>query len=342
MAASILHVLPHPGGGGETYLRHLGTMEEFRFDRVALTEHRRPREVPGGIVRVARAIPGHDLVNVHGDTASLACWPLIGRGPTVITLHGCHLLRRSSGPGGAAVRRVARRVFARADAVIATSESELDFARAICPRASIELIRNGIPALDPPSEPERQRVRAELGLDGDDVAALFVGELAERKQPLQFAEAVRIVRGRDPRVVGLVAGEGPLRPALEPLQDDGLRLLGLRDDAERLLGAVDLFVLPSLWEGLPYSTLEAMALGRPALVSDGPGNPDAVGEAGLVFPAGDVAAMAEGLARLAGDAGLRASLGEAAARRARERFSLSGMTEATAAVYEAALARAGR
>ncbi len=107
---------------------------------------------------------------------------------------------------------------------------------------------------------------------------------------------------------------------------------------QRLLGAADLFVLPSLWEGLPYSTLEAMALGKAALVSDGPGNPDALGEAGLVFPVGDVAAMADGLGRLAGDEHLRASLGKAAASRARERFSLSAMTEATARVYERALA----
>jgi glycosyltransferase involved in cell wall biosynthesis len=97
-------------------------------------------------------------------------------------------------------------------------------------------------------------------------------------------------------------------------------------------------VLPSLWEGLAYGVLEAMAMGVPVIVSDGPGNPDAVGDAGLIFAAGDVAAMTEALERMAGDAGLRESLGRAAAARAHEHFSLNGMLGGTARVYEEVLA----
>lgn len=338
---AVLHVLPHPGGGGETYLRQLETIPGFHFERLPLTERGRAVEVPAGLRRLRRAIPRHDLVHVHGDSAALASLPLIGKRPTLITLHGSHLLRRASDPMGAAVRAGIRRAFVRADGVIAVSESELEFARGLAGKAvdRVELIRNGVPDPDPVSEEDRLGTRDRLGLGPESVAALFVGELSERKQPVQFAQAVRTARRESPELVGLLAGDGPLRRTLEPLQDDGLRLLGERDDIERLLAAADLFVLPSLWEGLPYALLEAMAAGRATLVSDGPGNPDAVGETGLVFPTGDVASMATSLSRLAGDSELRGSLGRAALERVRERFTLSGMTEATARAYERALNR---
>jgi glycosyltransferase involved in cell wall biosynthesis len=339
--ARVLHVLPHRGGGGETYVEQLASMRGFEFDRVELTRRRNPLELPVGLARVIRTARRHDLVHVHGDSAALACLPSIGMRPTVITLHGSHLLRRSSGTRGRLVREGSRRAFVRAAAVIAVSESELAFARSIAPAAAerVTLIRNGVPDAAPVTDAERHATREALGVGPDSYVALFVGELSERKQPLQFAEAVARARLEQPRIVGVVVGDGPLRGRLEPLAGDGLRLLGERDDVRELLAAADAFVLPSLWEGLPYAVLEAMSLRLATVVSDGPGNPDAVGDAGLIFPSGDVEALASSLVRLAREPELGRSLGEAAAARARERFSLSGMIDATAEVYERALSR---
>ncbi len=339
--ARVLHVLPHRGGGGETYVDQLASMGGFEFDRVELTRRRNPLELAVGLPRVIRAARGHDLVHVHGDAAALACLPAIGTRPTVITLHGSHLLRRSSGIRGRLIRAGSRRAFARADAVIAVSESELAFARSIAPSVAdrITVVHNGVPDAQPGSEGDRRATREGLGVEPDAYVALFVGELSERKQPVQFAEAVARAAREEPRIVGALAGEGPLRRRLEPLAGDGLKLLGERSDVTGLLAAADVFVLPSLWEGLSYAALEAMSLGRAIVVSDGPGNPDAVGEAGLIFPAGDVGALATSLVRLAREPELGRSLGEAAAARARERFPLSGMVEATAEVYGLALSR---
>jgi glycosyltransferase involved in cell wall biosynthesis len=337
-APRILHVLPHAGGGGETYVRHLEAIEGFRFDRLALTRRGRPHETPAGLIRLARAVSDYELLHVHGDSTALVCLPVIGRRPTVITLHGSHLLRRSRGVRGAAVRAGLRMAFRRSSAVIAVSEAELRDARELSPSAArIELVHNGVPEPPAVSESERRAARDELGLGPDALAAVFVGELAERKQPVQFAQAVQRARATHPEIVGLLAGDGPLGPALQPMAGEGVRLPGHRDVGE-LLAAADVFVLPSLWEGLAYAVLEAMALGVPVIVSDGPGNPDAVGDAGLVFPAGDVAALAEALERIAGDARLRESLGRAAAARARERFTLAGMLEGTARIYDEVLA----
>jgi glycosyltransferase involved in cell wall biosynthesis len=337
--ARVLHVLPHRGGGGEAYVEQLASMAGFDFDRVELTRRRNPLELAGGLARVIKAARGDDLVHVHGDAAALACLPAIGMRPTVITLHGSHLLRRASGTRGRLVREGSRRAFARAAAVIAVSESELSFTRGIAPAAAgrITLIHNGVPDAPPVSDADRRVARETLGVEPDSYVAVFVGELSERKQPVQFAEAVARARIEQPRIVGMVVGEGPLRGRLEPMAVDGLKLLGERHDVTNFLAAADAFVLPSLWEGLSYALLEAMSLGLATVVSDGPGNPDAVGDAGLVFPVGDVDALASSLVRLASDPELGRSLGEAAAARARERFSLSGMIEATAEVYERAL-----
>jgi glycosyltransferase involved in cell wall biosynthesis len=316
-------------------------MPGFAFDQVELTRRRNPLELAGGLARVIRAARGDDLVHIHGDAAALACLPAIGTRPTVITLHGSHLLRRSTGTRGRLVREGSRRAFGRAAAVIAVSESELDFARRIAPAAAerMMLVHNGVPEAAPVTEAERRAARETLGLEPDFYVALFIGELSERKQPVQFAQAVAWTRREQPEIVGVVVGDGPLRGQLDTLAGDGLRVLGERSDVRVLLAAANTFVLPSLWEGLPYAVLEAMSAGLATVVSDGPGNPDAVGDAGLVFPAGDVEALVSSLARLAGEPEMGRSLGEAAAARARERFSLSGMIDSTAEVYERALGR---
>jgi glycosyltransferase involved in cell wall biosynthesis len=337
----VLHVLPHPGGGAETYIEHLDGMPGFRFERLSLTERGRPTELPGGLVRLRRAAESCDLLHVHGDAAALVSWPATGGRPTVITLHGSHLLRRTSGFRGPVVRAGVRRAFARAKAVIAVSESELDYARALAPGAAdrFELIRNGVSAPRPAGEDERRASRTALGFPPGSIVALFVGELSERKQPVQFAEAIERARSSDPEIVGMIAGEGPLRARLERLRGEGLWLLGQRGDVGELLAASDVFVLPSLREGLSYALLEAMSLGRAVLVSDCPGNLDAVGDAGLVFPAGDVGGMAGALTRLAANPELRASLAKRAAERARTRFSVSEMRDATARAYRRAISQ---
>src|SRR5207248_4687947 len=91
----------------------------------------------------------------------------------------------------------------------------------------------------------------------------------------------------------LVAGEGPLAGAVERQAGDGVRPLGRRDDPEALLAATDALVMPSRREGMSMAVLEAMGRGVAVVVSDGAGNPETVGDAGLVTPAGDEAALAE-------------------------------------------------
>src|SRR3954449_12801246 len=69
-APRVLHVLPHAGGGGETYVEQLRSMPGFRFERLELTRRRRPMEAPAGIARLLRSARDHDLIHVHGDSAA--------------------------------------------------------------------------------------------------------------------------------------------------------------------------------------------------------------------------------------------------------------------------------
>jgi len=118
-----------------------------------------------------------------------------------------------------------------------------------------------------------------------------------------------------------------------------VRPLGFRDDPARLLAAADVFVLASEREGLSFAVLEAMASGLAMVVSDGPGNPEAVGDAGVVVAAGDVTALAAALAGLARDPAGRARLGAAARERARSQFGVEQMLAGVGAAYAAALDR---
>jgi glycosyltransferase involved in cell wall biosynthesis len=121
-----------------------------------------------------------------------------------------------------------------------------------------------------------------------------------------------------------------------------VRPLGHRDDVPSLLAAADLMVMPSAREGLSFAVLEAMGRGLAMVVSDGPGNPEAVGDAGLVVPVGDRVALATALGALATDAALCERLGAAARDRVRTTFPLDGLRDGVQDAYRSALSASAR
>ena len=127
-------------------------------------------------------------------------------------------------------------------------------------------------------------------------------------------------------VVGerLTSDRGPDMAAL--LQEAGLgerlRLLGYREDVADLMAAADIFVLPSRFEGLPMSVIEAMLTGLPVVATNvrGPAEQVVPELTGLLVPPGDASALAAALGRLAADAALRARMGAAGRKRAVQRY----------------------
>jgi glycosyltransferase involved in cell wall biosynthesis len=329
----ILHVMPHPGGGAETHIDLLTRLPGSVHARAYLSTGRTPLQgalsIPRNWPRILHGVARADLVNVHGDLPAILSVAMLRAIPSVWTTHGLHLARRSHGVRGALVDRALAVACRTADATVCTSEAEHAELAGLpgVPGERLHVVHN---AIDPPPPVDRAAVRGELGLADADVAVLYLGQLEERKDPLLALRAAAAVPG----ATMLVAGEGPQEAQLRA---SGARMLGYRRDPQRLLAAADVLVMPSRHEGLSFAVLEAMAAGVACVVSDGPGNPEAVGDAGVVFPAGDEAALRAVLADLVDSPERRRALGAAARERAADVFSVSRFLASMGRVYAEAL-----
>jgi glycosyltransferase involved in cell wall biosynthesis len=267
-----------------------------------------------------------DLVHAHmpisGFLARLAA-RLAGVPRVAYTCHGFLFnqegswLRRT---GGLAMEWIGGRV---TDVFMTVSASEAADARRLRIFRDPVAIGNGRdPAVFRPDPAERAAIRAAFGTPADRVVVVAVSRLVRVKGYPELAAAMRELPEAELWVVGerLASDRGEDMAAL--LADSGLgdrlRLLGYRDDVAAVLAAADIFVLPSYFEGLPMSVIEAMLVGLPVVASDisGPREQVVPGVTGLLVPPRQVAPLAEALARLVADAGLRAAMGQAGRERA--------------------------
>ena len=246
--------------------------------------------------------------------------------PHVITMHGSEkVLARWQ-------RRLALRLaFASSRAVVAVSRAthaHLVKTMRMSPD-SVLTIPNGI-TFTPGT---RATVRTELGLSGENVLVVAVGNLVPRKGHIHLLRALAAL-GNDRWHVA-IAGRGDEERRLRAFAAEAgvagrVHLLGHRGDVPDLLAAADVYAMPSLWEGLPMALLEAMFAGKAIVASRASGIPEAIEEEvqGLLADPGDEAQLQAALVRLLTDAGLRQRLGEAARRRAQTEFSAAVMTDA--------------
>jgi glycosyltransferase involved in cell wall biosynthesis len=349
MPARVLHVLPHRGGGAESYIDMLERAPGFVHERFYLSSGRTPAEalasVPFRWPRLAVRLRAVDLVHCHGDAASTISLPLLAVRPAVVTTHGLHLVRRSLSWRGMFIRRSLRAVASAANVVICTSAAENSELAGVVKRRDqrkLRVIRNGV---DPPisfEQTARHSTREELGVGDETVLGLFVGQLEARKAPALAASAAREVHAAGAPFVLAVAGEGPQADEVRSLGGEAVRCLGFRTDLARLFNAADLFVQPSEREGMSLALLEAMAYGVAVVAADGPGNPEAVGDAGVLFAAGNQAALVQALMNVTRDPARRMALGESARARALEEFGADRFIDETSAVYQECLQRQRR
>jgi glycosyltransferase involved in cell wall biosynthesis len=277
------------------------------------------------LVRLFRA-ERPDLVHTHmpisGFLARLAA-RCAGVPRIAYTCHGYLFNQPGSWPrraAGLAMEWLAGRV---TDVYLTVSQAEAADARRLHLSARATPVGNGRdPAAFRPDPAARTRVRASLQVAEDQVVVIAVSRLVREKGYPELAAAMRDVptaelwvvgerltsdRGDDMRTVLRDAGLGPR-----------LRLLGYRDDVAALLQAADIFALPSYFEGLPMSVIEAMLTGLPVVATDisGPREQVVDGETGLLVPPRQAAPLAAGLTRLAGDKTLRLAMGAAGRERA--------------------------
>jgi glycosyltransferase involved in cell wall biosynthesis len=149
----------------------------------------------------------------------------------------------------------------------------------------------------------------------------------------------QVVR-RFPETVCLIAGRGELLPVLQretaDLQlGDRVKFLGYRSDVPALLDLMEIFVLPSLSEGLPLSLLEAQAAGKPVVASNVGGNPEVVedGKSGFLVPPSNPDVLAERLLRLLENPSQAVAMGAQGRLRVWRTFSLEAMGQAYLSLY---------
>lgn len=310
--------------------RHGAAIEYVEMGRAAagaanLAAVLRLREV------IARRRPG--IVHCHSSIAG-AVGRLAAIGTPAAVVYTPHGLSRNRW-----VVAVERRLGARTDRLIAVSASERDFAvRHRCVSESrVVVIPNGI-RLTPPA-PATRSLRADLGIPAGAPLIGCCARLAWQKAPEVFVAAAALVSERVREAHFLLVGSGPLHAPVQravsaAALEGRFHLLPALEDAAAALAELDAYVLPSRFEGGPYTPLEAMRAGVPVVVTDVDGNRDTVqaGATGLVVPPDDAAALAGATVALLEDS----ALSERLVRGAREglaRFDVQQMARATERVY---------
>jgi glycosyltransferase involved in cell wall biosynthesis len=296
-----------------------------------------------------------DILHTHGGIAGVyGRWAAAKAGTPIVvhTIHGIHYLHYRNPLLRAAFVRQERYFARRSDAVILVSEADEVTARKhrLIPADKLRVIRNGIAPLTPPKADANPGTASEMrklvGSSGPVVAS--VARLHRQKGIVHFLRAAPAVLARFPKAKLAVAGGGPLESDLRRETDrlglgGRLLLLGERADAADLTALADVFVLPSLWEGLPLVLLEAAAAGKPIVASDIDGVREVVrdGETAVLVPPGDPDRLAGAILRLLEDRDLARRLGQRARDEIPPRFTLSGMAGAVQSLYLELSARKG-
>lgn len=341
-SSGVVHVYMGDRGGGR---EHVALLRRRMEARIATRDMALPSPASWRLrdwmrsVRLAARAIGADrpLVHAHGIRAAAIALPavMVRRVPLVITIHGLHSLRRSN---TIAVRFMDRRVMRRASIVMVLSDSDrrsIASARLV-PDHRVRMIRAGF---EPRQVPDRVSARRTLGLPRDAVVVLWLGRLSTEKDPMAFVEA--FTRIAQPGVVGLIAGDGSCSSEVARVVGSRgsatrIHLLGWLDDPGEAIGAADMLVSTSRWEGLPIGVLEAAAAGLPVIVTDVPGNRDlrGAGVPALLVPVGDPEALSSAIGELAVDADRRLELGERAAKFVRSTFTPDALVQDVMAVYD--------
>jgi glycosyltransferase involved in cell wall biosynthesis len=333
----ILPVGPAHGVGwlGDHFRRAGFTPEAFHL--------KRPLD-PGCVRGLMALFRKHRIDAVHSHEFTMAVYGAAAcrllNLPHVVTMHGGVRVTK------ALRRRIALRWAMRQSAhtVVVSAATQHQFATELGVRESqFTVVPNGVPA----GNGDAARVRAEFGIEERDCVLLAVGTLERHKGHHVLLDALaRLISGglSTPWKLIIAGGRGgdQHESMLEYVRAHGLgdrvRIVLNRNDIGDLLALADVFVMPSLWEGLPMAVLEAMVARKAIVATAIAGIPEAIvdGREGLLVRSDDAAALADALHLLMADPPRRVALGEAAAARANRDFTVEVMADRYESLYASA------
>lgn len=337
----VIPVLPRDGVGwlGDLFLSAGFATETFWL--------KRPLD-PTAVARLIALFRKHKIDVVHSHEFTMAVYGstaarILGL-PHLMTMHGGLTITK------ALRRRVALRwAVRRSNHAIAVSQATAhQFSRDLGLGAgAFRIVHNGVPVTSGTAD----RVRREFGCNDGETVILTVGNLEKNKNHRMLLEALVSLQKDGltvPWRVIIAAGRGGdqhtdlLQYIKEQRIEDRVHVATGRSDIPDLQALADVFVMPSLWEGLPMALLEAMVAGKAIVASATGGIPEAVadGREGLLVPPGDIDALASGLRTLLTDRARRRTLAAAALARAKQDFTVQVMADRYMQLYTHNQARA--
>src|SRR5205823_10527319 len=302
-----------------------------------------PKHVAAAI-RFARLLVREQFQIVHSHMfwsslfASPVAWA--SRVPIIVeTLHGTEAWRTGWKANWTVDRATTRFV----SKYIAVCESDARFLenKKQVPAQKIAIIHNGVDTrrFAVPQD-ARKAIRPALGFTEADSVLIMVARLHPGKGHRVLLDAMRQLLHFYPKLKLICLGEGEGEPELRALCESfGLahcvRLVGYQKNVPEWLTAADVNVLPSFYEGLPLTILEAMACGLPTVASNVGGIPEAIedGVSGLLVPPGDPHRLAEALSVLVRDVAMRGRFGHAARARVEQGFTFEQQISSTERMY---------
>ena len=353
-------------GGGESHVLDLGaTLNRTRFEPVVLAFTDGPMiqalqkmEVPAHVIASEKAFDISvwkqvkrflqqqqiDMVHVHGTRANTnVLWAARSlQLPLIYTIHGWSF-HEGLNPMMKRARIAAEKFITRkAQVNICVSEANRQTGLQAFGSFRAEVIRNGVnlqkfdPAVIYPD------VRTAVGIPADHLVVGYIARMTYQKDPVTMIRAFAAATQQVKDVTLLMVGGGELKQtAIDTAQALGIAdkvvFLDSRQDVPAVLKAMDIYCLPSLWEGFPIGVLEAMAMGKAVIATDVDGTREAVTheQNGLLVPPANPEALTAAMVRLLQDFYLRKQLQQKAVKTIQTTYNVTGMTRSIENIYEA-------
>jgi glycosyltransferase involved in cell wall biosynthesis len=347
--ASVSSVLQARGFGVQVITRRFpGTLAYEEIDGVPV--HRLPAPGPkpvasllftlAALQRISALQP--DIIHAH-ELISPATIALLAkclyRKPIVVTVHGggvpSEVMRLSSRPFGKLRLKV---LLAAIDFIIVLSHDiDAELAAQGVPSHKRVAIPNGVDTsrFFPLGRADQRVLRSKLGLPVDAPLAIFTGRLVPNKRVNMLVEIWPEVLSVLPDARLLIVGSGPEEEYLRQLVCEGVCWLGAQQNVAPYLQAADLFVLPSVAEGLSVALLEAMACGLACIATQVGGAPDLIAhqQNGWLIPADDRSVLKDALLALLADENRRRDLGQNARQQIMKSYTLDSVADRLSALY---------
>jgi glycosyltransferase involved in cell wall biosynthesis len=284
-----------------------------------------------------------DIVHVHGTRANTnVMWAARRLGlPLIYTIHGWSF-HDGLNPLIKKARIAAEKYITRkAQVNICVSDSNRETGIKTFGRFDSVVIKNGVNPVKFNPGAEYPDVKAAYGIPAEQLVIGYIARMTLQKDPVGMLEGFSLALQQFPDMKLLMIGEGELKEAaLEAARrlniTDHVIFDNFRQDVPAVLNGVDIYCLPSLWEGFPIGVLEAMAMGKAVIASDVDGTREAVtdGDNGLLVPAKNSETLAAAIVKLAKDKNLRGQLQQRAMDTIRSKYTVSGMTRQIEKIYQ--------